>query len=637
MPYTPITPLPPAPSRQDDGNTFSAKADAFVAAQDQFVTETNASGSYIDGVGTQVDLDKTAAETAATNAGISETNSATSETNSATSAAESEAWANAPEDSIVSGGEYSAKHYAAKAAGSVSSIPAGTINDSIISPTTAYSSQKIEDLQTSLKLVTDDNISIGTPLSIKDNGNVEEVITTPSVASNVTDLNTNYNSLYMCVEKITNTQYIVNRGNAGTGLHLVDINPTTKDWSWTALTGGPIYVMAIHSLGNNKFLFLESNTRSSGSYQISLSIYELSGTTLSQVGTNTVVRSDANPQYRAYIFQCGPREYAVRVYRQANGTFLTSGWQLDAGHTTISFIGSPTTNTNASGQVRSLESPLGVHTISGSYSTIVSAYTTTTLSVGDSTYSGSSWVNSSAASYQIPDGTSPDIKGIFHLRDSLFGIFAEHNNVGVYSYRLYIYDSSQTEIIKEVMLEDGLSSADRIKDKTAWFKQSGYLSYDGEAFNILPNQSGALKFKRIYFDSDSLETVGTLAVSSYTVTNYNDNYGMPITPFENGSDKGLYTWYGNTSGANTFNYRTYPSQNYQRFVGFSDGVYTTGQEVGVKKVGEIAEGLSGLSEGSFYKVSPDGSISPAPITEANIQAVSPTEAIVMSGGTYEKP
>lgn len=50
-----ITPLPDAPSRQDDPSTFVTKSDAFVAALPTFADETNAAAAYVDGVGGAVD------------------------------------------------------------------------------------------------------------------------------------------------------------------------------------------------------------------------------------------------------------------------------------------------------------------------------------------------------------------------------------------------------------------------------------------------------------------------------------------------------------------------------------------------------------------------------------------------------
>lgn len=48
MPAPQISSLPPAPSRADDGPTFSAKADAFVAALPEFVSQANTQADYVD-------------------------------------------------------------------------------------------------------------------------------------------------------------------------------------------------------------------------------------------------------------------------------------------------------------------------------------------------------------------------------------------------------------------------------------------------------------------------------------------------------------------------------------------------------------------------------------------------------------
>lgn len=48
MPAPLITALPLAPSRADDGATFSTKADAFVAALPEFVSDANAQADYLN-------------------------------------------------------------------------------------------------------------------------------------------------------------------------------------------------------------------------------------------------------------------------------------------------------------------------------------------------------------------------------------------------------------------------------------------------------------------------------------------------------------------------------------------------------------------------------------------------------------
>lgn len=86
---------------------------------------------------TAAEAAQTAAETAQTNAETAETNAETAETNASASATLAQQWANEDEDVVVSGGEYSAKHYSLKAAASAallvqnnySATVAPTVND----------------------------------------------------------------------------------------------------------------------------------------------------------------------------------------------------------------------------------------------------------------------------------------------------------------------------------------------------------------------------------------------------------------------------------------------------------------------------------------------------------------------------
>jgi len=65
MPAPPISALPPAPSRSDDPDNFSAKADAFLGALPAFRSQANTLGDYIDAVGVAADADAAAAASAA--------------------------------------------------------------------------------------------------------------------------------------------------------------------------------------------------------------------------------------------------------------------------------------------------------------------------------------------------------------------------------------------------------------------------------------------------------------------------------------------------------------------------------------------------------------------------------------------
>jgi len=105
-----VTTLPAAPQRGEDQDTFVSKANAFVAAQVTLATELNTSigqmntlGSEIEGIGNQVSSDAQGASNAVTSA------------ENARDLAQQ--WANKDENVVVSGGEYSAKHYSIKSEG----------------------------------------------------------------------------------------------------------------------------------------------------------------------------------------------------------------------------------------------------------------------------------------------------------------------------------------------------------------------------------------------------------------------------------------------------------------------------------------------------------------------------------------
>lgn len=86
MPAPTISALPTPPSRSDDPETFTLKADAFLGALPTFRTQANSQASYLDALAATVDSQATAAATSATNAATSATNAATSATNAGTQA-----------------------------------------------------------------------------------------------------------------------------------------------------------------------------------------------------------------------------------------------------------------------------------------------------------------------------------------------------------------------------------------------------------------------------------------------------------------------------------------------------------------------------------------------------------------------
>lgn len=136
----PITALPTPPLPTDTPADFNTKAFALLGALPTFVTEANA-------LETAVDADATTATTQATLATTKANEASISASSSVTSAILAQEWATKT-TGAVSGGEFSAKKYAqdaaAAVAATVASIPAGSINDSIITTTSVWSSQKTQ-------------------------------------------------------------------------------------------------------------------------------------------------------------------------------------------------------------------------------------------------------------------------------------------------------------------------------------------------------------------------------------------------------------------------------------------------------------------------------------------------------------
>lgn len=90
MPAPLISTLPPAPSRADDGSSFSAKADAFVAALPEFVSDTNTLADYLEGRAVDADASAIASANSATTAYAREL-AATTEANRAADEADDSA------------------------------------------------------------------------------------------------------------------------------------------------------------------------------------------------------------------------------------------------------------------------------------------------------------------------------------------------------------------------------------------------------------------------------------------------------------------------------------------------------------------------------------------------------------------
>lgn len=89
---------------------------------DQWLTAGEAAQAAAEAAQTAAEAAQTNAETAETNAGTQATNASNSAASAAANATVASLWATEAEDVVVSGGEYSAKHYAAKAQGYAAAV-----------------------------------------------------------------------------------------------------------------------------------------------------------------------------------------------------------------------------------------------------------------------------------------------------------------------------------------------------------------------------------------------------------------------------------------------------------------------------------------------------------------------------------
>ena len=129
-----IIALPTAPD-PNDRSTFNTRAYPWSAALPTWTTQ-------VQDVAANVAANATDAAASATAASGSATTAGSHATNAGISATLAQNWA-IQIGTPVSGGEYSAKHYAQQAAAAVAAIPAGTINDSTTSDTSVWSSSKV--------------------------------------------------------------------------------------------------------------------------------------------------------------------------------------------------------------------------------------------------------------------------------------------------------------------------------------------------------------------------------------------------------------------------------------------------------------------------------------------------------------
>ena len=133
-----ITELATFPDRTNYGSssTYALAVATWLSEEGVFSGELSDLVSKLETMITQINNDISGVNTSATDAN----NAATSANSSEDKAGK---WAEELEDVEVETGKYSAKHYSLKAAGSVASLPTGTINDAIIATDKAWSSTKI--------------------------------------------------------------------------------------------------------------------------------------------------------------------------------------------------------------------------------------------------------------------------------------------------------------------------------------------------------------------------------------------------------------------------------------------------------------------------------------------------------------
>ena len=145
-----LTTPPTAPVRGEDRVAFSIKANAYVAFIGTNVTDLNAAIDWQNAVFTAVESEADAAAQsvvdAAEQVGLAENETglaSTARLGAETAQSLSEEWATSLV--VVSGGLRGAKYYADAAENSVATIPEGTINDTTVSLTGAWSSQKVSN------------------------------------------------------------------------------------------------------------------------------------------------------------------------------------------------------------------------------------------------------------------------------------------------------------------------------------------------------------------------------------------------------------------------------------------------------------------------------------------------------------
>ena len=140
-----LTTPPAAPIRGQDPTVFANRANAYLAFITSNVSDLTAAIDWQNTVFTAVESEAVDAAQSAVDAADQAGLASTARTGAETAQALSEEWATSLV--VVSDGIRGARYYANVAEAAVAELPEGTINDSIVSLDSAWSSQKIDTLK----------------------------------------------------------------------------------------------------------------------------------------------------------------------------------------------------------------------------------------------------------------------------------------------------------------------------------------------------------------------------------------------------------------------------------------------------------------------------------------------------------